>query len=236
MNQGSDASPEGLPDRGSPGAQRFDVPVSALPMRKRKLRRRVDVPAAMVPGSSGFAVATEWLGRLAAVLAVALFAMVMATIHKGLQVQDSARTTVDNFRLTNDFFAHRTDLTAPATARTQLDELAGILAQLNLTAAADVDHLAALLPDAQALVAAGQGDTQIAQQLQTVATSLQGSAASLHEVSSNADTTVTTVDSELTHAIELVNQLNDELTRTTNKLALVPETGAIIPAPTEGQR
>ncbi|MBH5143451.1 MULTISPECIES: hypothetical protein [Rhodococcus] len=231
MKQGSDFPPDDLPS----GRQRSDAQASA-PTRKGALRRRTDVPATMIPGSSGFAVATEWLGRLAAVLAIVLFVMVMMTIHKGLQVQNSARATVDNFRTTNEFFADRTDLTAPATARKQLDELAGILAQLNTTAAADVDHLAALLPDAQALVAAGQGDTQIAQQLETVATTLQGSAASLHEISSTANTTVSAVDGELSQALELVNQLNAELTRTTNKLALVPEQDAIIPAPTEGQR
>lgn len=236
MNQGSDVPPAGHPYRRWVGHQRFDVPASALPTRKDSLLRRVDVPGAVSPSPSGFAIATEWLGRTAAVLAVVLFAMVIATIHKGKQVQDSARTTVDNFRTTNEFFSQRTDLTAPATARKQLDALADILAQLNTAAAADVDHLAKLLPDAQALVTAGQGDTQIATQLETVATSLQGSATSLHDVSSDADTTVTAVDNELTQAIELVTQLNDELTRTTNKLALVPETGAIIPAPTGGQR
>ena len=233
MNQGYDPSPEDFPDHTHGG---HDGPAASPLRRKAALRRRTDVPASMISTSSGFAVATEWLGRGAAVLAVVLFAMVMMTIHKGLQVQDSARTTVDNFRITNEFFSQRTDMTAPATARAQLDELAGILAQLNTAAAADVDHLAALLPDAQALVAAGQGDTQIAQQLETVATTLQGSAASLHEISSNANTTVSSVDGELSQAIDLVNQLNTELTRTNNKLALVPAQDAFIPAPTGGQR
>ncbi|MCZ4587568.1 hypothetical protein O4328_28435 [Rhodococcus opacus] len=233
MNQGYDPSPEDFPDhtRGD-----YDGPAAAPRWRKAALRRRTDVPTSMISTSSGFAVATEWLGRVAAVLAVVLFAMVMMTIHKGLQVQDSARTTVDNFRITNEFFSQRTDMTAPATARAQLDELTGILTQLNSAAAADVDHLAALLPDAQALVAAGQGDTQIAQQLETVATTLQGSAASLHEISTSANTTVSSVDGELSQAIDLVNQLNAELTRTNNKLALVPAQDALIPAPTGGQR
>jgi hypothetical protein len=233
MNQGYDPSPEDFPDHTHGD---HHGPAAAPLRRKAALRRRTDVPTSMISTSSGFAVATEWLGRVAAVLAVVLFAMVMMTIHKGLQVQDSARTTVDNFRITNEFFSQRTDMTAPATARAQLDELAGILAQLNTAAAADVDHLAALLPDAQALVAAGQGDTQIAQQLESVATTLQGSAASLHEISASANTTVSSVDGELSQAIDLVNQLNFELTRTNNKLALVPAQDALIPAPTGGQR
>ncbi|MEU2006777.1 hypothetical protein ACH47B_37135 [Rhodococcus sp. NPDC019627] len=233
MNQGYDPSPEDFPEHTHGG---HDGPAASPRWRKVALRRRTDVPTSMISTSSGYAVATEWLGRVAAVLAIVLFAMVMMTIHKGLQVQDSARSTVDNFRITNEFFSQRTDMTAPATARAQLDELTGILTQLNTAAAADVDHLAALLPDAQALVAAGQGDTQIAQQLETVATTLQGSAASLHEISANANTTVSSVDGELSQAIDLVNQLNAELTRTNNKLALVPAQDALIPAPTGGQR
>lgn len=232
MQQGNTLSPASLSRRGLAGYQRFDIPTSALPERKS--------PPTHPPGASGptqtrYAVVTEWCGRAAAVTAVVLFGMVLLTIHKGLLVQDSARTVVDNFRVTNEFFAQRADLTAPATARKQLDELNGVLAQLNSAAATDVDHLAALLPNAQALVAAGQGDTQIAGQLESVATTLQGSAASLHQVSSDANTTVSTVNDELTRALDLTTQLNSELTRTANKLALVPASDAFIPAP-EGNR
>lgn len=213
------------------------MPAAALPYRKGTKPHRPDVLVPAIPDATGFSVATEWLGRLAAVIAVVLFALVVASIHKGLQVQHSARTVVDNFRLTNDFFAQRADLTAPATARKQLDELTGVLTQLNIATATDVDHLDALLPNARTLLAAGQGDTQIAGQLEGgVATTLQGSAASLHQISAGANTTVTGVDNELTQALDLVNQLNAELTRTTNKLALVPATDAFIPAPPGGNR
>lgn len=236
MKRGFDMTKAGPSSRRLARYERFDVPLSAFPRRQGIVLRRADIPSAAVAGSSGWAIATEWLGRAAAVLSVVLLALVLATIHKGLQVQNSARTTVDNFRLTNDFFAQRADLTAPETARTQLDELAGILAELNRVAASDVDHLAALLPDTHTLVAAGQADTRIAGELATVATTLQGAAASLHQISTDADTTVSAVNSELTRAIDLVNALNAELTRTTNKLALVPETGGLIPAPTGGHR
>ncbi len=197
-------------------------PASALPSRKGVLPQRLDVPVTASPGSTGFTVVTEWMGRLAAALALVLFGLVLITIHKGQLVQDSARTIVDNFRLTNDYFAQRADMTAPATARRQLDELAVVLTKLNAATATDVEHLAALLPDAQALLAAGQGDTAIAGQLRTVVEALQGSAASLHQISADADATVSDVDNELTTAIDLVHQLNNELTRTTNKLALIP--------------
>ncbi|UZG60290.1 hypothetical protein [Rhodococcus opacus] len=231
MQQGNELPPGAIPRRGLAGLQRFDVPASALPYRKGILPQRPDVPVTAAPGSTGFAIVTEWMGRLAAVVAVVLFAMVLMAIHKGKLVQDSARTVVDNFRLTNEYFAQRTDLTAPAKARQQLDELAVVLAQLNSATATDVDHLAALLPDARALLAAGQGDTAIAGQLETVANTMQDSATSLHRISADANTTVSDVNNELTTAIDLVNQLNAELTRTKNKLALVPEQGAFIPAP-----
>ncbi|ROZ52957.1 hypothetical protein EEB12_29510 [Rhodococcus sp. WS1] len=233
MQQDNDLRIEQVPRRGLAGLQRRDIPASAMPYRKGALPYRLDLPSntRATASSSGYAIVTEWLGRLAAVLAVILFGLVLAAIHKGELVQDSARTIVDNFRLTNDYFSQRADLTAPATARKQLDELATVLADLNTATAADVDHLAALLPDARALLAAGQGDAEIAGQLETVATTLQGSAASLHQISADANTTVSDVNEELTTAIELVNALNAELTRTTNKLALIPEQGAFIPAP-----
>ncbi|WP_037202914.1 hypothetical protein, partial [Rhodococcus opacus] len=190
MQQGTDLPPEAYPRRGLAGLQRFDVPASALPYRKGVLPHRPDIPVSAAPGSTGFAVVTEWMGRLAAAVALVLFALVLGAIHKGQLVQDSARTIVGNFRLTNDYFAQRADLTAPATARKQLDELAGVLTQLNTATATDVDHLSALLPDARALLTAGQGDTAIAGQLETVANTLQGSAASLHQISADANTTV----------------------------------------------
>ncbi|MFE7420114.1 hypothetical protein [Rhodococcus sp. NPDC057529] len=230
MKMGTDLPDEAYPRRGLARFQRFDVPASALPYRKGVIPQRPDVPMT-VAADNGFTVATEWMGRLAAVLALILFALVLMAIHKGKLVQDSARTIVDNFRTTNEYFAQRADLTAPATARRQLDELAGVLADLNTATATDVDHLAALLPDARALLAAGQGDTAIAGQLEGVATTLQGSAASLHQISADANTTVSAVNNELATAIDLVNQLNGELTRTTNKLALIPAQDAIIPAP-----
>ncbi len=166
MQQRNDLPPDAFPPRGLTRYQRFDVPAAALPYRKGTKPHRPDVLVPAIPDATGFSVATEWLGRLAAVIAVVLFALVVASIHKGLQVQHSARTVVDNFRLTNDFFAQRADLTAPATARKQLDELTGVLTQLNIATATDVDHLDALLPNARTLLAAGQGDTQIAGQLE----------------------------------------------------------------------
>nr|BAF48513.1 hypothetical protein [Rhodococcus erythropolis] len=219
-----------IPRQGRASFRRLDSLPTARQREKGKLPRRSDIPASSIPGSTGFAIATEWLGRVAAAMAVILFVLVMMSIHKGLLVQHSARTLVNNFRDTNQMFTDRADLTAPATARKQLDELKGILTQLNSATATDVDHLAALLPNMEALLSAGQGDTQIANQLQTVATTLEGSAGSLRQISSAANTTVSQVNDELTQVIALVNQLNAELTRTTNKVAPIPAQDALIPA------
>lgn len=227
----SDSSP-GYSPRDVSRFQRTDIPASGLPAaRDGGARRRLDLPASVFPSSNGFAIATEWLGRLAAVMAVVLFALVVACIHKGKLVQDSTRTVVDNFTTTNDMFSQRADLSAPATARKQLDELAGVLTQLNQVTAVDVDHLGSLLPDAQVLLAAGQGDVVVAGELKEIATILRDSAASLARISSSADQTVAAVDQELTRATDLVALLNAQLRRTTNKLALIPAQDAFIPAP-----
>lgn len=230
MQQRNDIPPEAFPRRRGPsGYQRLDIAGSALPNRNGAQPSWADNSA--VPATTGFSVATEWFGRLAAVIAAVLFVLVLMAIHKGMLVQDSARTIVNNFRDTNQMFTDRADLTAPATARKQLDELKGILTDLNSATAADVDHLAALLPNASALLAAGEGDTAIAGQLETVANTLSGSAASLHQISSEADTTVSDVNAQLSQALDLVNQLNAELSRTTDKLAPLPAQDALIPAP-----
>ena len=232
MQQRNDIPPQAFPRRRGPsGYQRFDVPASALPYRKGSHPLMLATPIGEMHDSTGFSVTTEWFGRLAAVMAAALFVLVMLAIHKGLLVQHSSRTIVDNFRNTNQMFTDRADLTAPATARKQLDELKGILTDLNVATAADVDHLGGLLPNAGALLAAGQGDTQIAGQLETVAYTLSGSAASLHQISAEANTTVSDVNDQLTQALDLVGQLNAELSRTTDKLAPLPAQNALIPAP-----
>lgn len=212
--------------------RRFDVPASALPRRDGVvLVERPDIPPEDVSDANGFTVATEWVGRVAAVMAIVLFALVMIAIQKGLEVQDSARTVVTNFHTANDYFDERADLTAPATARRQLEELQGVLVQLNKQTAIDVEHLGHLLPDMRDLLAAGRGDTRIAKQLQGIATTLQQSAASLQTISSNADQTVSSVDGQLDEAIALVQQLNNELARTTRKLAPIPPQDGIIPPP-----
>lgn len=203
--------------------QRFDIPTSALPAGTVNNR----IPVAPGP----FAGVTEWIGRLAAIVAAVLVVVVVISIQKGLKVQHSARAVVDNFHTTNQYFAQRADLNAPATARQELEQLKGVLMQLNTSTAADTNQLGDLLPNMRALLAAGQGDTSIAHQLQGVAGSLAGAAGSLHKISADADTTVTDVDNQLTEAIALAGQLNAQLGRTTDKLAPIPGQGAVIPAP-----
>ncbi|HSV64514.1 MAG TPA: hypothetical protein VLJ59_01230 [Mycobacteriales bacterium] len=175
--------------------------------------------------SSGFAVATEWLGRIAALLSVVLFVLVVLTIGKGLTMQKSAKQIVQDFHTTNGYFASRADLTDVAKVKNQLQVLTGVLAELNRSANVDVTYLAATIPDVQRLLAAGRGDVNIAYQLRGVASTLQQSAASIHNVAANARGTVAAVDTELARAITLVGQLNAQLAITERKLALLPSIG-----------
>ncbi|MFD6160040.1 hypothetical protein ACFWF7_29795 [Nocardia sp. NPDC060256] len=189
----------------------------------------LDTTALPAPGD--YSVATEWVGRLAAVLAAVLLALVLVSIQKGLDVQHSSRTIVRNFHDTNSYFTERADLTAPATARRQIEQLKTVLTELNTAAAADANQLADVLPDMRSLLTAGQDDASIANQLQTIAQTLQGAAASIHRIAADANSTVTAVNDQLTAAIGLVDQLNAELGRTARKLAPIPEQGGFIPAP-----
>lgn len=194
---------------------------------------RTDLPDEEFPTSTRFSIATEWAGKAAAVLAIVLFVLVLMAIHKGLLVQHTAARVVTDFRTTNQYFDERADLTAPATARKQLEDLRSVLNDLNAAGARDVAQLNDLLPDAQALLVAGQADSQIAQQLNTVTGSLQTAAGSIHRIAATADTTVGQVATKLDEALRLVRQLNAELTRTTVKLAPIPAQDGVIPAPGE---
>lgn len=181
-----------------------------------------------------FAVATEWLGRLAAVMSAVLLVLVLITVHKGLAVQHSTRSIVNNFRQANQYFDQRADLGAPARVRGELADLRTVLAELNTATAADVDQLATMLPQMRVLVAAGQNDVAVAHQLQGISSSLRGAAGSLHGISDEANTSVANVNNRLRTALDLVDQLNGQLQRTTNKLAPIPAQGNVIPAPRGG--
>lgn len=194
---------------------------------------RSDLPPEEFLASTRYAIATEWAGKVAAVLAIMLFVLVLMAIHKGLLVQHSAQTVVSDLRTTNQYFDERADFTAPATARQQLEQLRGVLDDLNAAGARDVQQLNDLLPDARALLVAGQGDSEIAEQLRGITGSLQEAAGSIHQIAATADTTVGQVATKLDEALRLVRLLNAELTRTTVKLAPIPAQDGFIPAPGE---
>lgn len=225
MKRRTDVPDSAFPRRGAVPIRRLDARESAFPQRSGKPRRRSDVPPDYLVGSTGCAVATEWLGRLAAAVAVALFVLVLGAINKGLLVQDSAKEIVRNFHVTNDFFATRADLTAPATARKQLQDLQALLTRLNDATATDVRLLAATLPDVARLLAAGEGDVRIAHQLDSIASVLKGAAGQLHGIAGEANATVSSVDELMAEAVVQVRLLNNELERTTRKLAPLPAAG-----------
>ncbi|WP_202033221.1 hypothetical protein [Nocardioides sp. WS12] len=206
---------------------RDDISFSDLPSRGNSgsTNRRYDVPHKYLAGSTGWAVATEWLGRLAATVAIVLMIMVFHTIHKGLVVQDSADKIVTDFHTANDFFADRADMNAPKKVRKQLQALQRVLAQLDDAAALDVRELSAVLPIVDRLLKAGEGDVRIAKQLKEIATILGGSAGELRAIATKADATVSGVDRQLSEALRQVELLNSQLERTTRKLAILPATG-----------
>jgi hypothetical protein len=139
------------------------------------VKRRTDIPAGELPGSSWSAIALEYLARLCAVAAVALLALVVVAIHHGRETKLAGQATTAAFRALNGYFDDRANFAAPARARQQLQTLNAILSDLDTTSAGDVDLLASTLPDVQRLKLAGQGDVAIAQQLVPVAKSLRDS-------------------------------------------------------------
>jgi hypothetical protein len=194
------------------------------------VKRRTDIPAGDLPGSSWSAIALEYLARLCAVAAVVLLALVVVAIHHGRDTKLAGQATTAAFRTLNGYFDDRANFAAPARARHQLQTLNAVLSDLDTTSAGDVDLLASTLPDIQRLKLAGQGDVAIAEQLVPVAKSLRDAGTDLHTISGNADSTASAANRQVVLANQRIDELNDQLAQIQHKLALLP--AAPIPADT----
>ncbi|MEB3371355.1 hypothetical protein [Saccharopolyspora mangrovi] len=194
-------------------------------MLEAEMERRTDIPAEAVRSSSATAIITEWTGRVAAMISIVLFVLVMFTVQKGLAVQHSAQQVVHNFHTANDYFSSRADFAAAAQAKNHLQRLYGVLSRLNETTEKDVNALSATLPDVARLLEAGRGDVALAQDLRAVADMLQQSAGSLNSIARDAHMSVSQVNSDLSTAVDLVGKLNAQLATMEQKLALLPSTG-----------
>lgn len=186
------------------------------------MKRRTDIPAGELPGSSWSAIALEYLARLCAVAAVVLLALVVVAIHHGRETKLAGQATTAAFRTLNGFFDDRVNFAAPARARQQLQTLNAVLTDLDNTSASDVDLLASTLPDVQRLKLAGQGDVAIAQQLVPVAKSLRDAGKDLHTISGNADSTASAANRQVVLANQRIVELNDQLAQIQHKLTLLP--------------
>lgn len=220
----NDVRASAFPSTGQTLVSRTDLPASAFPSRGGGSGRG-DVPYSYLTSSTAWAIRTEWLGRLAGLIAVVLMVLVFQAIHKGLVVQKSARGIVTDFHTANGYFDTRANLNDPAKVRQQLVELQGVLTSLNQSTATDVTALSAVLPVVDRLLKAGKGDVQIAADLRDIANTLSGSAGALRSIATDANGTVSQVDAQLSEALHQIDLLNAQLTRTTNKLAILPATG-----------
>lgn len=206
------------------------------------MRRRTDIPAGALPGSSWSAIALEHLARLCAIAAVMLLALVVVAIHHGRQTKIAGEQTTAAFRTLNGYFADRANFAAPARARQQLQSLNTVLVDLDTVTAADVDLLVSTLPDVQRLLVAGKGDVWIARELVPVAQRLREAGGDLRAIAKDADHTAAAADRQVVLANQRLNELNDQLARLERKLALLPalpippDIGARSPLPGSGGR
>jgi hypothetical protein len=186
------------------------------------VKRRTDIPAGDLPGSSWSAIALEYLARLCAVVSVVLVFLVVVAIHHGRETKLAGQGTTAAFRTINGFFADRANFAAPARARHQLQTLNAVLADLDNTSAGSVDLLASTLPDVRRLILAGHGDVTIARQLVPVAKSLREAGDDLRKIAKDADGTASAADHEVVLAKQRIDELNNQLAQIQHKLALLP--------------
>lgn len=208
---------------------RSDVPDSAIPRQLGQLHRRADIRKDAIAGSSIWAVTTEWLGRIAALMAIFVALQVLEAVNTGQQIQASAATIVDNMKTTNKFFDDRADFTAAARARKQLETLATVLAKLDRSASSSVDILASTLPAIRDVVASVDGNANIAGKLLALGEELRKAAASIRATAQGADSTVKTAGEELKKTIALLDDLNAELAQIERRLAPVPNISGVLP-------
>jgi hypothetical protein len=208
---------------------RDDVPDSAIPRQRGRLHQRNDIHHEAIAGSSVWAVATEWLGRFAAVLAIFVVLQVLEAVHTGQQIQTSAAKIVDNMETTNEFFDDRADFTVPARARSQLEMLATVLAKLDRSAGSSVDLLASTLPSIRKILNNVDGNAGIAGKLLALGRELREAATSISATAEGADATVKTAGAELKKTIALLDDLNGELAQIERRLAPVPDLSGVLP-------
>lgn len=201
--------------------RRTDVPPEHLPERVKS-----DTNAAP---TGRFSTVIKTLGLIATVMAAVLAVLVIIAINKNRDVRDSGETVIDNFATTNLMFDTRADLSAPQRARAQLAELTGILTDLDKAAGRNANRVNAMLPDTRRLLASGGADVAIVHQLRDVTTTLASSSQQLGNIATTADGTVGEIDKTLGTAVDLVNALNAELKRTTDKLRPIPAQNELIP-------
>ena len=208
---------------------RTDVPLTALPRQRGVLVRRDDIPPHEIAGSSKCAIATEWIGRGAAVLSAFVLFQVLQAVETGQDVQASGAGIVQNMKATNQMFDERADFAAASRARRQLQDLQQVLAELNASAAVDADLLARALPDLQRLLATVNNNSQLAGDLRSLGQELSTAAASIRATAVKADGTVKAASGELTTTLQLLDELNAVLARIERRLAPVPDLSGVTP-------
>lgn len=189
-----------------------------------KSNRRTDVYSGDVPGSGPSTLFIEWFGRVLAFVGIIMLLLAVITMHRGKVVQRSAKAIIADFQTANGFFATRANFNSPTMVKEQLQTLAQILTDLNKQTIIDVELLGRALPALTSLVNAGDRDVKIAEEVKGLGMMLQGVAIRLNSIAADANVTVSSVIALLTRTIDLVGQLNDQLTSIASKLSILPST------------
>lgn len=96
------------------------------------------------------------------------------------------------------------------------------LEEIQAAATEDARLLATMLPDATRLLTAAHSDLGIANELPGIAESLHSSAGDILGIARHADGTVDAAHARVNLVVELVDQLNRELSSIDGKLAQLP--------------
>lgn len=173
------------------------------------------------PGSSWGAITLEWLGRICALSAAAVFVLTLVVIDNVDENRVITKDVLADFVEANNFF-DPVDLGSAAKARGQLEELVGLLGDLRQQTGDGVKLLSNALPDVDRLVRSAGTDLRVAENLRRSATALAGTAGSLKTVAATANDGAGQLDGLLARSVKAIRDLNAVLADMERKLDNVP--------------
>lgn len=168
--------------------------------------------------------AVALVGYLAAAAAVGCFALATVAVHRGRAVEATSERVVADVGAADRSLASA-DFASAGRARSQIGELAEVLARLRQATQKDLELLVATEDELRRLVAAGGEHQRLAAAMASVAGQLAQNMAAIERVAGSGEAGTEELTRLLQRAHEVLGAINAELAAIEAQLGAVPEPG-----------